>query len=327
MKTLVYYISEYGYGHAARSIAIIRALLDRNESLRIVICHEFANAFLKDSLQEYGERVLFHKVKTDVGYVLKEGTLELDQIKINRMYRQYKHSFPDLVKNECLYLQSFSPCGIISDISPLAFAVGETLGIRTVGISNFTWAGACKDVLESDIYTWLLVQYVKADFFYRLPGFDEELDVPYQNVGFFSRKVDIAEVKRLKQAYNIKPEETIVFMAIGMKIDLEELSDWSLWNQEHCRFILSSNMKVNHPNVIHIPVDYTESQNFVALADVVITKAGWGTVGEAVANSKRLIIINRDMKEDQSTLAWLNENYCVEVVDWEELKQYRIENL
>lgn len=321
MKTLVYYISEYGYGHATRSIAIIRELLNRNSSMRIIICNQFALSFLKDSLKEYGDHVIFHEVKTDIGYVLEKGTLELDQTEMNVQYRDYMNSFIDLVNEECLYLQQFSPNGIISDISPLAFTVGKSLRIRSIGISNFTWAGVCKHVLDTDIYSWLSSQYLQADYFYRLAGFREELAVPYQRFGFFSRQVDDEELTRLKREYKIQPEEIVVFISIGMKIDIEKMRDWKLWNSPNCRFIISSNMKLSHPNVITIPNHYTESQNYVGLADVVITKAGWGTVGEAVVNQKKLIIIQRDMEEDRNTLAWLQENYSVEVAEWDELKQ------
>jgi len=326
MKTLlVYYISEYGYGHATRSVAMIRELLNRNALLKIIICNQFALPFLKESLKEYGDRVLFHEVKTDVGYVLKEGTLELDPMAMNVQYRDYITAFPDLVKEEWMYLKSFSPEGILSDVSPLGFAVGKELGIHCAGISNFTWAGACQHVVDPDIHQWLVNQYSQADFFYRLAGFNEELDIPYQDVGFFSRKVDIAEVFRLKREYDIQPNESVVFVSIGMKIDVEEVNSWPLWSRNNCRFIVSNVLNVSHPNVISIPTYYTESQNFIALSDVVITKASWGTVSEAVINHKRLMIINRDMEEDQNTLAYLQRNYRVNVIEYDDLKNGYIE--
>lgn len=324
-RLLVYYISEYGYGHATRSIAMIRELLNRNALLRIIICNQFALPFLKESLKEYGDRVLFHEVKTDVGYVLKTGTLELDSQSMNKQYRDYIAVFPDLVKDECMYLKSFSPEGILSDVSPLGFAVGKELGIHCAGISNFTWAGACEHIVNPDIYQWLVNQYSQADFFYRLAGFYEKLDVPYQDVGFFSRRVDIAEVFRLKREYDIQPDETVVFISIGMKIEVEEVNSWPLWNRNNCRFIVSNALNVSHPKVISIPAHYTESQNFVALSDVVITKASWGTVSEAVVNQKKLMIINRQMQEDQNTLTHLQKNYHVDVVEYDNLKNGFIE--
>lgn len=49
MKTIAYYISDYGFGHASRSIAVIRKLLNHPE-VEIMICHSFALSFIKESL-------------------------------------------------------------------------------------------------------------------------------------------------------------------------------------------------------------------------------------------------------------------------------------
>ncbi|MFS0774819.1 hypothetical protein ABC255_02100 [Neobacillus sp. 3P2-tot-E-2] len=44
MKTIAYYISDFGFGHASRSIAVIRKLLNHPEA-EIMICHSFALSF------------------------------------------------------------------------------------------------------------------------------------------------------------------------------------------------------------------------------------------------------------------------------------------
>lgn len=50
MKTICYYISDYGYRHAARSVAIIRDLIAQSEKVKVVVCHSYALDFIKDSL-------------------------------------------------------------------------------------------------------------------------------------------------------------------------------------------------------------------------------------------------------------------------------------
>ncbi|OKO92449.1 hypothetical protein BRO54_2352 [Geobacillus proteiniphilus] len=75
MKTIAYYISDYGFGHAARSVALIRQLLKMEEEVRIIICHSFALQFLRESLQ--GEnRIVFRTLETDIGYVLRKDSIE-----------------------------------------------------------------------------------------------------------------------------------------------------------------------------------------------------------------------------------------------------------
>lgn len=62
MKKIAYYISEYGFGHATRSIAVIKRLCEKNE-IRIIVSNAFAYEFLNQSLNDLimGERVVLRK--------------------------------------------------------------------------------------------------------------------------------------------------------------------------------------------------------------------------------------------------------------------------
>ncbi|WP_335699289.1 hypothetical protein [Neobacillus drentensis] len=62
MTTIAYYISDYGYGHASRSIAIIRKLLEESE-VKIIVCHSFALSFIKASLNS--DSVSYRNIKTN----------------------------------------------------------------------------------------------------------------------------------------------------------------------------------------------------------------------------------------------------------------------
>jgi hypothetical protein len=80
LRTIAYYLSKYGFGHATRSIAMIRRLCEKNE-IRIIICNAFAYDFLKQSLNDLiaAERVTLRKISNDIGYVLRPHSLTPDQ--------------------------------------------------------------------------------------------------------------------------------------------------------------------------------------------------------------------------------------------------------
>src|SRR6478752_2727155 len=99
LKTIAYYISDYGYGHATRSTAIIRELLKQNETVKIIICHSFALRFLQQSFR-HEPRVTFREVATDVGYVLKENSLEPDTKILNENVSFYVSEFPTKLYQE-----------------------------------------------------------------------------------------------------------------------------------------------------------------------------------------------------------------------------------
>ena len=94
-----------------------------------------------------------------------------------------------------------------------------------------------------------------------------------------------------------------------------------MWDSPNCVFLVSSNVQVNRQNVIQIPADYSESQNYIAASDLVISKAGWGMIGEAVSAKVPLLILNRpSMQEDRNTIEYLMSKQLCELIDWEEFK-------
>lgn len=327
MKTIVYYVSEYGYGHATRSIALIRQLLDLREDIRVIICNSFAMDFLKDSLQEYGDRIIFHHVSTDVGYVLKNQSLDIDSAALNEACRGYLETLPKVVSKEVEFLRDNQVDLIISDIAPLAFDVAEKLQVPSLGISNFTWHTAYKNVIDNELLMDLSEIYHKMDYFFSLAASMEPRWGTKDNLsfGFYSRSVDETEVQRIRYLLNPKGDKQIVFMPIGMKIDLGDITKLPLWNREDCVYVVSSNMNIDHPHVYKIPTSYTEVHNYMAAADLVISKAGWGTISEAVGNGTSLAIINRPgMQEDQNTIKYLQDRRLCSLISWEDLYDLNI---
>jgi Glycosyltransferase family 28 C-terminal domain len=320
MKTIAYYISDYGYGHASRSIAIVRGLLTNNQELRVVICHSFALAFIKGSLSEFGDRIIFHCVHNDVGYVLKKHSLQVDTDKIEQQLKDFLEELTDLAKSEASTLKDLDLQLIITDISFLGIEVADKLNVPVFGISNFTWYTAYQGMLENlGILHRIKSSYDKMTNFYALASSDEPWE-KQQLYTFISRDIDDKEVREFKQLFNPNGNKNIIFMPIGLKIDIGNVSDLPIWNEPNSVFVVSQNMKVEHSNVFHIPPAYNEVQNVVAASDLVITKAGWGTCAEAVIAGVPLLLIKREeFTEDQNTTnALVRENLAI-VTTWEDL--------
>ncbi|MGX5475099.1 glycosyltransferase family protein [Bacillus toyonensis] len=327
MKTFVFYISEYGFGHATRCIALIRAILSTREDVHVIICNSFAMQFIRASLAEYEDKVIFHDVETDIGFVLKESSLELDKEKLEKSYEEFCTKLPQKINNEMDFLSAFSVDCIISDISPIAFEIADKLEVPSIGISNFTWYTAYKNSIPDNSLQVFKNMYKKMDYFYTLAGSDEEnlARLNTTSFNFYSRTINLLEVKRLRNKLNPTGEKQVIFMPLGMKIDIGDITKLPLWNDERYVFIMSYNMKIKHKNVHKIPENYTESQNYVAVADCIISKAGWGTVSEAILQNKSLLIIDRKgMSEDQNTIRFLKDNNLCNLITWEELQSIDI---
>ena len=62
-------------------------------------------------------------------------------------------------------------------------------------------------------------------------------------------------------------------------------------------------------NIVNLPIDILDTQNYIAASDMVITKAGWGTIGEAVLGHTDLVLIERpSAKEDSFNIEKIKEN-------------------
>lgn len=322
LKTIAYYISDYGFGHASRSIAIIRELLKIHE-VRIIVCHSFALPFIKESLKS--DRVKYRSIKTDVGYLLVKDSIHPDKELLINEYKKFVVDWDNLQLQERYFLQKNNVDLVISDISPLPFEAAESVDIPSIGVSNFTWYTGYDGLIDERKLRVYKEAYQKMSYYFSLAGSQEDWNVNTIEFGFFSREVDDNEVSRIRRLVNPSGNKKIIFLGLGMKIDVGTLEKLPLWNSPYCVFLVSSNVQVDLPNVFQIPVDYLESQNFIAASDLVISKAGWGMVGEAISSNIPLLILNRpSMKEDQNTINYLKQKFVCKTIEWEEFKTFQI---
>ena len=62
-------------------------------------------------------------------------------------------------------------------------------------------------------------------------------------------------------------------------------------------------------NVVNLPINILDTQNYIAASSIVITKAGWGTIAEAVLGHTNLVLIERpSAKEDSFNIEKIKEN-------------------
>ncbi|MFS0774825.1 hypothetical protein ABC255_02130 [Neobacillus sp. 3P2-tot-E-2] len=290
MKTIAYYISDYGFGHASRSITVIRELLNHSE-VEVIICHSFALSFIKESL--YSERVRYRKIKTDIGYFLERDSIFPDKEKLLEEYQKFVADWGRIFEQEKKFLLNEKIDLVVSDISPVPFEAADQLGIPSVGISNFTWYTAYQGLINDAELTTFKKAYQKMTYFFSLAGSKEQWQMRSYDYGFYSRESDLEEVNRIRSSVNPVGDKKIVFLGLGMKIGVDSLEQLPIWDSPNCIFLVSHNVQVNHKNVYQIPADYLESQNYIAASDLVIPKAGWGMIGEALSANVPLLILNR----------------------------------
>lgn len=327
MRTICYYISDYGYGHATRSIAIIRALMVQDpHRYRIIVCSGKTIGFIQRSLLEsagFGD-ISFRECASDLGYILKQGSVEPDLEMFKFKYVDYIKTMPLEIQREADFILKEKVDLIVTDISPVPIGAAKLAKIQSIAISNFTWYTAYMGFIERGYLQPLFDVYSHIDYFIHLSGSAE----PHwgrgslMKSGFFCRAPVKEETNRLTNLLKPHSHSKIVYVALGMSIQADHLDKFKMWKEDSCLFVVSSNLNIKGKNIHHIPSNYTESQNYVAAADIIVSKPGWGTVAEGVILNKPLILLNRSlMNEDKNTLEEINCRHSYKLAMWEELQE------
>ncbi len=139
------FISPHGFGHAARTTAIMAALRELDETIRFEIFTTVTPDFFRLSL---GNAFNYHRVVTDVGLVQLsplrhdlpatlerlDALLPLAEPGIERLARQLRH-------HRCAL--------VLCDIAPLGIAAARAAGLPSVLIENFTWDWIYRDYVDA----------------------------------------------------------------------------------------------------------------------------------------------------------------------------------
>ena len=135
MSSIAFFITPHGFGHAARSCAVIQELKRMEPSLTFLILTTVPKEFFDNSLDF---EFLYHPLQTDVGFI-QRSALEIDMAATIDSLRSFYGS-PAPNKDRIINLLRKSDTKlIISDISPLGIQMAQELGLRSILIENFTW--------------------------------------------------------------------------------------------------------------------------------------------------------------------------------------------
>ncbi|MCG6878368.1 MAG: hypothetical protein LJE96_04370 [Deltaproteobacteria bacterium] len=129
------FVSPHGFGHAARTSAIMSAMHERNPKISFEIFTTVPQWFFAESLSG---PFCHHSVHTDVGLVQK-GPLCADLPGTVKRLDQFLPFDPGQLERMAKKLNALGCAMVLCDISPLGIAVAGKAGIPSVLVENFTW--------------------------------------------------------------------------------------------------------------------------------------------------------------------------------------------
>lgn len=289
---IVYYISSHGFGHLTRCMAQIERKFENNTSnyKYLLICGKDQIGFAKKYFKEYKDNIIYRKLDTDVGLINKPNSLEIDKLTLERNLEIFINSWDKTVEKEINELSQYKIKEIISDISPIGILVSKKIGLEVKLISNFTWYQQYKHLkLKKSI----VEEYLKLDnlidtlYRYQLYLDFNHINPKIIEKKFISRIISDKRVNEIKEKYGRS-----IFISVGKSAKLKEIE---IQNFEGTIFITSGiQVKNTLGNIYELPTDIDDTQNYIAASELVIAKAGWGTIGEAICANKPIVLIERN---------------------------------
>lgn len=310
-----------------RCLAKIEEMLVETEYHVYIACGKAQNDFAREYLAQVTRdenRIQFSDINTDVGLINKPYSLVVDTKELEKELFAFIESWDEVVEKECLKLQGKKVERVINDISPIGVLVGERLGVENIAISNFTWAEQYERLdINQEITRKFREVYGKLDLFieYELSLPMDRLKVPKKRTGFNSRKIDYKKVAKICEKYG----NELIFLTCGKSASLQDIH---IKHFQGCVFTTSGINVIGDVKVVPLPVDTLDTHNYVAASQLVIAKAGWGTISEAMAAQTKLILIERpSVYEDTYNISMLKKRGLADSITEEELQVLDISKL
>ncbi|MFQ6126183.1 MAG: glycosyltransferase family protein [Candidatus Heimdallarchaeota archaeon] len=314
MIKVAYYISDYGWGHAARSICIIEKLLEYEPELRVIVCTKQPMPFLEAALSNIidmsyeQEQVSFHPIQNDVGFVSHEITGQVDLVATCHKVNPWVYSWNDYLRSEYKFLKRQKVDMIISDIPPQPFLLAEKLKCPGIAITNFSWVDQYpKHHFPQALLERLREAYAKATLAFVLP-FNFELEV-------FRSRVQTPLVARnptrtpteLRQELGIESHQFLVYIGVGLSVSnpfvFETVAAVVAARKDEIVFLASGKMTASQENVYKVPLDDPNGQDFIACSDLALLKPAYSSVAEAIRSKTPILSYN---------IAQSREGYLIE---------------
>ncbi|NJN93584.1 MAG: hypothetical protein HC875_05550 [Anaerolineales bacterium] len=157
---IAYFISPHGYGHAARSAAVMAALRQSIPTARFEVFTQVPPWFFDASLDGM---VGYHPLMSDIGLAQKNSLVE-DIPETMRRLAELLPFDPLQVERLADQVKQLGCRLVICDIAPLGIAVAKAAGLPALLIENFTWDWIYEGYLAAEAGLSFYINYLRSWF-------------------------------------------------------------------------------------------------------------------------------------------------------------------
>ncbi len=292
-RRLAYYITPHGFGHAVRSLQVIRQLRDLAPELEIIIVSDLPE-FLLD--QDKGKQLSVRKKRLDIGLVQLD-SVQFDLEATLRILESFYHDRDILLAEEVYFLKSQGIHSVVCDIPFLPLAAASQVGIPAIGVSNFTWdwiyqAYASSDSRWTPLVDWISESYRHCDLFLQLPMHGDCSACPnIQDVPLVTRHAKRSR-EETRSILQLGLDQRVYLIAFAY-LELKESSQKRVQEIAETVFLYKHPLSYNFGNGICLDGFFLTFEDVVAAVDGVITKPGYGIVADCLAHGTPMIYSDR----------------------------------
>jgi hypothetical protein len=277
MKTIAFYVTDLGFGHVTRSLALIDHILNDTEYNVYLVGSEIQVDYAKVYLIKNAQRVSFNVARTSAGTVVKENTFDIDvELTVERI-KDFLATMDETVNKEVELVKDKEIVLVVSDISVIGVHVAKRLGVKVAGISNYTHYHRFKKLgIDQNLIQPFIDTYNQMDIFFELAYADDMSDITCkkEKVGMFAREINQLACSDLKSRY-----WPSVFISIGLVATREKIAI----SFQGGNVYATGDMNIEgNAHVLKLPARVGHSQDYIAASSLAIIKPGWAQVAECM---------------------------------------------
>jgi len=306
MLKFAIYVSDHGFGHAARVCALAEEFINFG-----IYCHIITQrpAFLFKSLNSQFNTLHFRAIDTGVKHA-ENLVSDLNATRKALLENIGNRSLS--CETEVQFLRENKIDLIISDVAYLAADFATYASIPLFAVSNFDWYYIYADLFAQDetlkpVLNLIWSLYHRFDACFGLPFSTE------QSLTAFSKVIPCGLLARKKKTYldlrkilGWAKDSRILLVMFGGEGELQ--LDYEALCQAHQGIVISTQTGVQARNHIRVEQD-ADFLDLIYNADVVLCKPGYSTLAEAVQFGKPIVYCPRqNYPEETALIAGLN-NY------------------
>lgn len=277
MKTIAFYVTDVGFGHVTRSLALIENILRTTEYEIYMVGSQSQMDYAKVYLSKDVNRITFNVNHTAAGTLVKENSFDIDVEATVLKIKDFLGKMDTIVERELEVLKDKDIGLIICDISIVGIHVAKRLGVKVVGISNYTHYHRFKKLgIDQQLIQPFIDAYNQLDIFFEFAYSDDMSDITCkkEHVGMLCREVNQLACSDLKSRY-----WPSVFISIGQVATREKIT---ISFQGGNVFATGDMSLDGNAHVLKLPSRVGHSQDYIAASSLAIIKPGWAQVAECM---------------------------------------------